>query len=140
MTCSTGAPERLDPDRGLDAVKQAGVVDVRGGRIGQRRAAAIIELDQRWASRTGGDGRVAAPARLKLGLLVSADHEVARVQQPPVETARVEIEHHAGLLGEPGSRGKIHERCCHGFKAALCSQREIVDADASVTARSITSR
>src|SRR6266568_3808388 len=35
---------------------------------------------------------------------------------------------------------KIQERCCHGFKASSCSQRQIVDADASVSPRWMTSR
>ena len=38
------------------------------------------------------------------------------------------------------SGGKIHEQCCHGRIASSESQRAIVDADASQTARSITSR
>src|SRR4051794_34060100 len=44
------------------------------------------------------------------------------------------------LKAKLGSRGKIHERVCHGLIASSCSQRQIVDADASVTPRSITSR
>src|SRR5213592_1367676 len=39
-----------------------------------------------------------------------------------------------------GSVGKIQERCCHGFSASSASQRAIVEADASQTPRSITSR
>jgi hypothetical protein len=35
---------------------------------------------------------------------------------------------------------KIQERCCHGFKASSCSQHQIVEADASVSLRWITSR
>ena len=38
------------------------------------------------------------------------------------------------------SRGKIHERVCHGLIASSCNHRQIVDADASVTPRSITRR
>jgi hypothetical protein len=33
---------------------------------------------------------------------------------------------------------KTHERCCQGRGASSCSQRQIVEADASVTPRSIT--
>ena len=36
--------------------------------------------------------------------------------------------------------GKIQERCCHGLSASSASQRAIVDAEASVRPRSITSR
>jgi hypothetical protein len=32
-----------------------------------------------------------------------------------------------------GSRGKIHERCCHGLSERSCSQRQIVVAETSVT-------
>src|SRR5207249_11562717 len=39
-----------------------------------------------------------------------------------------------------GSRGKIQERCCHGLIASSASQRPIVEADASLTARSTTKR
>src|SRR5829696_8631886 len=39
-----------------------------------------------------------------------------------------------------GSRGKIHERCCHGLIASSASQRPIVDADASLMACSMTKR
>src|SRR5205823_1003054 len=39
-----------------------------------------------------------------------------------------------------GSVGKIQERCCHGLSASSASQRAIVEADASQTPRSITSR
>src|SRR6266496_3753781 len=35
---------------------------------------------------------------------------------------------------------KIQERCCHGFNASSCSQRQIVEADALVTPRWTTSR
>jgi hypothetical protein len=39
-----------------------------------------------------------------------------------------------------GSRGKIHERCCHGLIASSANQRPIVDADAALTACSTTKR
>jgi hypothetical protein len=62
------------------------------------------------------------------------------VQQFALPPALVEIEHRPRLLEKRGSRGKIHERCCHGRIASSDSQRAIVDADASQIARSITSR
>src|SRR4051812_17558963 len=34
---------------------------------------------------------------------------------------------------------KIQERCCQGFKASSCSQRQIVEAEASLMLRSTTS-
>src|SRR5712692_285659 len=39
-----------------------------------------------------------------------------------------------------GSVGKIQERCCHGLSASSASQRAIVEAEASLTPRSTTSR
>jgi hypothetical protein len=92
--------ERLDAGLGLDAVKQTGVMDVPRGEVGRRAAAAVLELDQRRATRRGRDRRVAASERLQLGLLIGADDEVAGVQQLALEPARIEVQDHAGLLGE----------------------------------------
>src|SRR5712691_2313057 len=39
-----------------------------------------------------------------------------------------------------GSVGNTQERCCQGLSASSASQRAIVEADASQTPRSITSR
>jgi hypothetical protein len=44
------------------------------------------------------------------------------------------------LARRSGSRRKIQERTCQGRIAASCSQRQIVEAEASLTPRSITSR
>jgi hypothetical protein len=67
------AAEGLDPGLGLDPVEEAGVVDVPGGEVGERAAPLVLELVQRRAVRSGGDGRVAAPERLQLGLLNGAN-------------------------------------------------------------------
>ena len=61
--------ERLDPGLGLDAIKEVGMVDVPGGQVGQRPAAAVLKLDQRRTPRPDRDGLVAAPERLQLGFL-----------------------------------------------------------------------
>jgi hypothetical protein len=79
------AAERLDAGLGLDAVKQARVVDIPGRQVGQRAAAAVLELDQRRTARRRRDRRMAAPERLQLRLLVRADDEVARMQQFALE-------------------------------------------------------
>jgi hypothetical protein len=71
-----------------------------------------------------------------LRLLLGVDDELARMQPPAAKAARVEVEHAAGW--KSGSRGKIRDRCCHGFKERSCSQRQILDADASVTPCSMT--
>jgi hypothetical protein len=96
------APERLDPGLGLDAVKQVGVVDVPGGQVGQRAAAAILKLNPRGAARPGGHRRMATSERLQLGLLIGADHVLIRTQPAALEHPRVEIEYPPGLFGEGG--------------------------------------
>jgi hypothetical protein len=45
---------------------------------------------------------MAAAERLKLGLLVGRDHQLAGVKQPTLEAPGVEVEHTAGLLLEVG--------------------------------------
>jgi len=57
--------ERLDPGRGLDAVKQVGVVDVPGGQVGQRPVAVVLELEPPRAAPSGRERRVAATERLQ---------------------------------------------------------------------------
>jgi hypothetical protein len=89
--------KRVDPGLGLAAAQQPGVMDVRGGQVGQRPAAAELELDQRRATRAGRDGVVAARERLQLGLLIGADHELARMQPPTLKPPGVEVEPAAGL-------------------------------------------
>src|ERR671922_780355 len=44
------------------------------------------------------------------------------------------------LAAKAGSRTNSQERCCQGLIASSASQRQIVEAEASVTPRSITSR
>jgi hypothetical protein len=48
-------------------------MDVPGGQVGECAAALVLELDQRRAARSDGDGRVLAPERLQLGLLSRPD-------------------------------------------------------------------
>jgi len=91
------AAERLDARLGLAAAEEAGVMDVPGGQIGQRAAAAVLELDQRRATGRGRHRLMAARERLQLGLLVGADHELARMQPPALEPPGVEIQDAAGL-------------------------------------------
>ncbi len=63
----------------------------------QRAAAPVFELDERWATRRGRDGFVAARQGLQLRLLVGADDVLAGMQQPSFEAARVQIQHATGL-------------------------------------------
>ncbi|MGH3041004.1 MAG: hypothetical protein ACRDNG_04570 [Gaiellaceae bacterium] len=81
------SPDGLDPGLRLYPVEQSGVVDVPGGQVGERPSAPVLELAKRRAPRPGGHGRMAAPERLKLGLLVCRDHELAGVKQPSLEAS-----------------------------------------------------
>ena len=96
------AAERLDPGLGLAAPEDPGVMDVPGRQVGQRAAALVLELDQRRAARRGRDRLVPARQRLQLGLLVGADHVLARMQPPPLKAPGVEVEHSPGLGLEVG--------------------------------------
>jgi hypothetical protein len=66
----------------------------------------VLELAKRRATGSSRHGRVAAPERLQLGLLVGRDHELAGMKQPPLEAAGVEVEHPARLLLEVGIAAK----------------------------------
>jgi hypothetical protein len=84
---------------------------------------------------------VAAAERLQLRLLIGTDDVLVRAQLAALEHPGVEIQDAAGLLREGRvARGRSTKRVCHGLIASSCSQRQIVDADASVTPRSITNR
>jgi hypothetical protein len=67
-------------------------MDLPGGQIGQRAAAAVFELDQRRSARTGRHRLMAARERLQLGLLIGTDDVLARVQPPALKAPRVEID------------------------------------------------
>ena len=94
-------PERLDPGLGLDAVEQVGVVDVPGGEVGERAAAAVFELDQRRAARTG-----RRRSSWRRPSACSWDFSSAQMtyssgrSRLPSNTPRVEIQRAAGLPGE----------------------------------------
>ena len=135
------AAERDDPGRLFDAVKQVGVVDVPRGEVGERSAAQVLEFDQSRTPAARRGGLVVAAERLQLRLLIGRDHVLVRAQPLAVEDARVEVQHAGGLLGEVGvAREDPGAHVCHGLIASSCSHRQIVEADASVTPRSITKR
>jgi hypothetical protein len=140
MTSSTRRLERLDPGLGLDAVEQVGVVDVPGGEIGQRAAAAVFEFDQRWTSRTDRHRLMAATSACRWDFSSAQITSSFGAQPLALEHARVEVQRAGRLDRKSGSRGKIHDLVCHGLIASSCSQRQIVCAEASLTPRSITSR
>ena len=61
------------------------MVDVPGGEVGERAAAAVLELAAHRVSRRGRNGFVAAAERLQLGFLVGGDHELAGAEQLALE-------------------------------------------------------
>jgi len=77
---------------------------------------------------------------LELGLLVGAEDVLVGAQPAAFDDLAYRSRARAAFSAKFGSRGKIHDRTCHGLIASSCSQRQIVDADASVTPRSMTSR
>ena len=93
-------PEGLDPGLLLDPIEEARVVDVPGREVSERAASAVLELAKRRAARPGGNGPVAAPERLQLGLLVGGDHELVGTKQLALEAPGVEVEHPPRLLSE----------------------------------------
>jgi MFS family permease len=92
--------ERVDARGGLHAAEQVGVVDIPGGQVRQRSAAVVFVLDAHTARRACWPGRMAAAARLDLGLLIRREHILVVTQQLALEDALVQVQNTAGLGGE----------------------------------------
>ena len=141
MTCSTSRPNGTIPPLGSQRPLTPATAHVPRREIGQCAFALVGVLDTLPRGTPRAAARRGDPvARLDRGLLIGRDHHIARVQQLALPAALVEIEHPARLDRNSGSVGKIHERYCHGLIASSRSHRTIVDADASLIPRSITSR
>ena len=86
-----------------DQLPELGDVDLRR-RAGEPQvaAAAVLELDQRRATRRDRHGLMPTRERLQLRLLIGADDVLARVQQPTFKAPCVEIQDAAGLGLEVG--------------------------------------
>jgi hypothetical protein len=107
----------------------------------RRSAAAVVELVAHSAARAGRKTDVAARERLQLRLLIGADHEFVGPQPPTLETPGIEIEPPASLGAKVGGRARTtRSAAAKRLIASSASQRQIVDADASVTPRSMTNR
>ncbi len=95
-----------DPAAGFRAAEDArasaaAAADVEGGQVGERPSALVGVLDSLAArARSRRQRLVDAPARLDRRLLVGADHELARMQQPALPASLVEVEHWPCLLEE----------------------------------------
>ena len=116
------------------------MVDIPGGQIGERAAAAVLELDQRRPARCDRDGRVTAAERLSCDFSSAQTTSSSGRSRRPSKRRWYRSSTRPAFSAKRGSRGKIQQRCCHGFKASSCSQRQIVEAEAPLTPRSITSR
>jgi hypothetical protein len=98
-------------------------------------------LDPLAVAGSGRQAGVDPRAGLDGGLLVGADHELARVKEAALEAARIEVEHDRGLGEEVGIGGEEPGAVAPGLDRVLPrSQRRIVDADASEMPRSTTRR
>jgi hypothetical protein len=83
---------------------------------------------------------MASAERLQLRLLIGADDVLVRAQPLALEHPRVEVQRAAGLRGEVGVAREDPRPRLPRLITSSCNQRQIVDADASVTPRSTTSR
>ena len=119
------------------------VTAIPGRQVGQGAPALVFMFNTvRLVERAGRQRWMAAMAGLNRGFFVGRDDEGAFVSPNglPSHWRAYRSSTRPALASKWGSRGKIHERCCHGFSERSCSQRQIVDADASVTPCSMTSR
>src|SRR5450759_2124479 len=85
--------ERLDAGPWLTAAEELGPMDVPGGKVLERPAALVLELDEHRMPRVRGDRRVAADASLDARLLVGADDELIALERAALPLAGVEVEH-----------------------------------------------
>jgi hypothetical protein len=115
-------------------------MDVPRGETRERAAALVLELIP------GRDGPVLAPRSGggNRALAAGSSHPPRSRTHPDASACRRTRAHRTSarpaFAANSGSRRYIKHCCCHGLIASSCSHRQIVDADASVTASSITSR
>ena len=94
--------ERRDPGGVLAPAGDLSAVNIPGGQVGQRAAAAVVVLDSHRAGFAGRQGGVAAAAGLDGGLLIGADHVVAGTQRPAAPGPGVQVQHRGGPGRELG--------------------------------------
>jgi len=110
-----------------------GVVDIPGGQLRQRSAAVVFVLDAHTARRACWPGRMAAAARVDLGLLIRREHLLVVTQQLALEDALVQVQNTAGLGGEVWGTREVHDWYRHGLMASSASQRPSVVVETAST-------
>jgi hypothetical protein len=127
------APKRLDPSRGLAAAKQAGLVDVPGGQVGQRPTPLVLVLHPHRARlawwEVGWQRQRAWMEGFSSALMTYSPASSGQ----PVNTRWYRSSTTPALAAKPGSRGKIQAWCCHGLSGSSASQRHSVVVDTSLT-------
>src|SRR3954452_16833590 len=102
MTCATSRANGSIPVLGSQQPNRRAWWTVPRSQIGQRAAALVFELHERWAAWRRRDGLMPTRERLQLRLLIGADDVLAGVQQPVFEAAFIEVQDAAGLALEVG--------------------------------------
>ena len=100
------AVERLHAGLRLAPPEDPGLFHVPCRDIGQRSHAPVLRFDAQGPGRCGGQGRMAARARLNAGLFIGADDPFVVGQRSAFPKALVEIEDAASLGGEIGITGE----------------------------------
>src|SRR5712691_1287614 len=119
--------ERSDPGLVLAASEQLGTMNIPGREVCPSALARILMLDVSGASWSRWQGRMLAASGLDAGLLVSAQHVVARPQNSAFPTTLIERSRIGpALAAKSGSRGNIQQRWRHGRRASWLSQRQRV--------------
>ena len=103
--------------------------NIVGGQVGEGAEAVVLALGPHRPSRPRREREVDAHAGLDAGLLVGAEHVLVLAERLPFPFPLVEVQGAGGLRAKCGLRGKIHDRCCQGFRASSASQRRTVDAE-----------
>ena len=125
--------KRGDASGGLAAAENLAPVDVPGGQIGQRATPVVFVFHAHQPGFPGWQGGVATAAGLDGGLLVRAQHVIARAQRGVSQTRAYRSSTTAALPAKSGARGAIQDRYCQGLIASVASQRATVDAEMSTT-------
>ena len=87
--------ERHDPGGLLTPAERLGVVDVVGGEVGQRAAAAVFKVDPWRPACCSRQAWVATAQGLYSGFLVGADHILVTAEAATLPTALVQVQHAA---------------------------------------------
>src|SRR5712691_3452306 len=118
--------ERSDPGLVLATSEQLGTMNIPGREVCPSALARILMLDVSGASWSRWQGGMLASSGLDAGLLVSAQHVVARPQNSALPTTLIEVQNWARLGGEVRVAWNIQQRWRQGRRASWLSQRQRV--------------